>query len=413
MVGWGFITKRKDFFTESSGGVNIGILRNIIDKLPTIRTQHTEYNDELLHNRYNTRRYNPQRLRYLALRNKDVQRCVQIYKNTALACGYTIDSETNENDNIPTTSYLKRVMEEPEGHNTTRTYADINSIIWKSLLILGDCFFEISTDNKYGILNGFKYIHNDAIMWNTENGCYQLREKPEVMYENYELVHMQRPSIVRKNSPWGVSVIDSCAQYIALIENALDYNNNILNNDGLDPHTIISYDKDMSPQAFKSETKRLNVLKRKQMKTGNTGGIIAVKGATVQKATTSNKDMNYLEMMKFARDNIIQAFGIPPQIAGIIETANLGAGSGDSQRKDWKTTFEGESTIIENAFNKAFKFHGFTERFHYGKVDIIDELYDAQVNQILVGSGILTRDEVRNNMGLDKLSNNGWAGYYR
>lgn len=304
-------------------------------------------------------------------------------------------------------------MQEPEGHNTTMTYTDMNSLIWDSLLVMGDCFFEISTDNKYGIMNGFKYIHNNAIMWNTENACYQLREKPEVMYENYELIHMKRPNPRREQSPWGVSIIDSCATYIALIENALRYNNDILANDGLDPHTIISYDKDMSSQAFKAETSRLNFLKRKQQKEGKTGGLIAVKGATVQKATTNNKDMNYLEMMKYCRDNIIQAFGVPPQLAGIIETASLGSGSGDSQRKDWKNTFEGESTIIENAFNKAFKYHGFTERFHYGKVDIIDEMYDAQVNQILVGAGILTRDEVRNKMGLDKLSNNSWAGYYR
>lgn len=391
----------------------MGILRNIRNILPTIRTQNTEYNNEIINNKYHTVRYNPQQVRYLALQNKDVRKCTQIYKNTALACGFNIDSDTLENDNITTTEYLKRVFNEPEGYNSTMTYSDMNSLTWDSTLIMGDCFYEISTDDKYGILNGFKYIHNNAIMWNAENSCYQLREKPDVMYENYDLVHIQRPNIVREQSPWGVSIIDSCAQYIALLENALEYNNNILNNDGLDPHTIISYDKDIGPQAFASETKRLNFLRKKQKAEGKNGGLIAVMGATVQKATTSNKDMNYLEMMKFARDNIIQAFGVPPQLAGIVETANLGSGSGDSQRKDWKTTFEGESTLIENAFNKALKHHGFTERFHYGKIDVDDELYDAQVNELYIRAGIKTRDEVRNDMGLDKLSTSGWDGYYR
>lgn len=390
----------------------MGILRNIREHLPTIRQNNTRYNDDLITNRIQTRQYNPTEIRYLALQNKDVRKCTQIYKNTALACGYTLDSDTLSDDSIPTSEYLKRVFESPEGYNSTTSYADMNNMIWDSMLVLGDCFFEISTDKDYNILNGFKYIHNDAIMWNNDNGCYQLMEKPEVMYENYELIHIRRPDIKRENNPWGVSVIDSCANYIALIENALKYNNNILSNDGLDPHTIISYDKDMSNQAFQSETKRLSFLKRKQKMEGDKGGIIAVKGATVQKATTSNKDMSYLEMMKFARDNIIQAFGVPPQLAGIIETANLGSGSGDSQKKDWKTTFEGESTIIENAFNKALKYHGFTERFHYGQIDVIDELYDAQVAQILVANGIKTRDEIRNEMGLDKMKPNSWAGYF-
>ena len=140
--------------------------------------------------------------------------------------------------------------------------------------------------------------------------------------------------------------------------------------------------------------------------------MVAVHGATVQKATNNNKDMNYLQMMQFAQDNIIEAFGIPPQIFGKIETANLGSGSGDSQKKDWKSTFEGACKPVETEFNRVLKYHGFTERFHYGKLDVIDELYDAQVAQILIQSGVKTRDEVRNEMGLDKLKHTSWGGYY-
>lgn len=390
----------------------MGILQNIREHLPTLRTQNTQYNDDLITTAHTRHTYNPTQTRYNALNNKDVKKCTQIYKTTALACGYTIDSDTHEDDYLPTKQYLERIFESPEGTQTQTTYADINSQIWDSLLVLGDCFFEVSTDKTYGIFNGFRYIHNNAIMWNNENDCYQLREKPEVLYEPYQLIHMSRKDIRRENSPWGVSVIDSCAPYIALLENALEYNNNILANDGLDPHTIISYPETMSNSNFKAETKRLNLLKKRQ-RAGDKGGLIAVKGATVEKASTNNKDMSYLEMMKFARDNIIQAFGVPPQLAGIVETANLGSGSGDSQRKDWKTTFEGESKLIENAFNKTLKYYGFSERFHYGTIDVIDEMYDAQVAQLLISSGIKTRDEVRNDMGLDKLPTNGWAGYYR
>lgn len=390
----------------------MGILRSIQEYLPTIRKPETQYNTEIINNKYYKVQYTPTQKRYLALENKDVQKCTQIYKDTALACGYTLDSDTEENDNILTNQYLERLFEKPEGYDSTMTYSDMNSLIWDSLLVMGDCFFEISTDPEYNILNGFRYIHNNAIMWNNENECYQLRDKPEVQYDNYELIHMKRPDIRREQSPWGRSVVDACASYIALSENALNYNNAILNNGGLDPHTILSYDKDMNHQSFLSEVKRLNVLKKKQEQDKNMNkGIIAVKGATVQKASTSNKEMSYLELMKFARDNIIQAFGVPPQLAGIIETANLGSGSGDSQKKDWKMTFEGESRIVENAFNNCLKYHGFQERFQYGAIDVIDEMYDAQVAQILVSTGIKTRDEIRNEMGLDKIENS-WSGYW-
>jgi capsid portal protein len=145
-----------------------------------------------------------------------------------------------------------------------------------------------------------------------------------------------------------------------------------------------------------------------------TGGMLVTRGASFQTASNTNKDMNYLELMKFCRDNIIHNFGVPPQVYGIVETANLGSGSGDSQKKDWKNTFEGESKFVEDAFNTAFKREGFSERFRYGTIDVEDELYNAQIHSIQIQNGIKTRDEIRNELGLDTIrKNNSWDGYYR
>ena len=141
--------------------------------------------------------------------------------------------------------------------------------------------------------------------------------------------------------------------------------------------------------------------------------LLALKGATVQHLAYNNKDMHYLELLKFAEDGITRTYGVPPQLYGKIETANLGSGSGDSQKKDWKTNFDGESRFVENAFNTCLREHGFSERFHYGNIDVIDELYDAQVAQIYLQTGVKTRDEIRNEMGMDKLQTNSWDGYYR
>jgi hypothetical protein len=45
-------------------------------------------------------------------------------------------------------------------------------------------------------------------------------------------------------------------------------------------------------------------------------------------------------------------------------------------------------------------------------MDVIDEYYEAQVAQMQIASGIKTVDEVRNDMGLDKLEHTGWGSYY-
>lgn len=387
----------------------MGILQQLKNKLPVLRnTDKTRYNQFTNLAYHPTTSYNNLQKYYKAMENKDVYRCIEVYKNTSLACDFNISTDTIEHDSIPTQTYLEHLFRQPEGYKSTATWSSTNSLIWDSFLGLGDCFFEISTDDNFNMLNGFKYIHNNSIMWNNENSCYALAEQPEVQYEPGELIHIYKPNLVREKSPWGVSVISRCEPYIALIINALHFNNDILVNDGLDPNAFLKFGDNVSPQNMQSELNRL----REEMKQSRGKGVLALQNAEWVSGIRSNKDMSYLELMKFCRDNIIQCFGVPPQLAGIIETANLGSGSGDSQKKDWKITFDGASTFIEDGFNNCLKHHGFSERFEYQAMDVIDELYDAQVYQILVQNGIMSRDEIRNKMGLSKLENS-WAGYYR
>lgn len=388
----------------------MSILQTLRNKIPSIRTtRQTQYTQYLRNKHTYTNETTTTQLRYEAFNNKDVRRCCEVYKNTALNCGYTIDTETEEADSTITTPYLQRIFENPEGIDGNLTWSGVNSLIWDSLLVLGEAFFEISTDTQYNVFNGFKYIHNNKIKWSNDNDCYQLRENPEVLFEDRDLIHIYRPNPDFKEQHHGVSLVDSCAEYIALQMNAIRYNNNILTNNGLSPDTILSYDSDISEANFNAEVERLQIMKDEADKTG---GMLVTRGATFQTASNTNKDMNYLELMKYCRDNIIQNFGVPPQVFGIIESANLGSGSGDSQKKDWKTTFEGESKFVEDGFNNTLRKQGFTERFHYGLIDIEDELYNANINQIYLNNGVLTRDEVRNNLGLDKLTN-AWGGYFR
>ena len=390
----------------------MSILHTLKKRIPTLRTtRNTQYQQYLQKRTTTTHEYTETQLRYQAFMNKDVRRCCEVYKNTALACGYTIDSDTQEIDNKVTQPYIQRIFENPEGIDGEITWSGVNSLIWDSLLVLGEVFFEISTDTKYDVFDGFKYIHNNKIKWSNENDCYQLIDQPDVLFEDDDLIHIYRPNPEFKQQHHGVSLVDSCADYIALQNNALRYNNNILTNNGLSPDTILSYDSDVSEANFNAEVQRLQLMKEQADKTG---GMLVTRGATFQTASNTNKDMNYLELMKYCRDNIIQNFGVPPQIFGIIESANLGSGNGDSQKKDWKMTFEGEAKFVEDGFNHTLKKQGFSERFHYGLIDIEDELYNANINQIYLNSGIKTVDEIRNSMGLDKIqTSKAWEEYWR
>lgn len=388
----------------------MGIFSKLRNNLPTLRnTKKSKYSLFQHKSIRPTKSYRNLQVYEQALNNYYVNRCCRVYIETALACGYNIDSETEENDNPQTQQYLERLFAQPEGLNSTLTWSGLNSLIWKSLLVMGDCFLEPSIDPNFDVVNGYKYIHNSQIYWNIENDCYALREQPSVTFEENDLVHIYEPSTKVEDAHFGVSVIDSCGSALAILTNAMNFNNNILENGGINPSTILSFDKDISDVNFDAEIERLN-LQREQARDG---GLLAIRGATFQNGANTSKDMSYMELMRLARDIVISAFGVPPQKMGIIETANLGSGNGDSQNRDWKKTFEGKSCFIEEAFNNNLKHYGFNERFHFNPIDTQDRLLDAEINQIYINCGVKTRDEVRNELGLDKLTRNSWAGYYR
>lgn len=345
-------------------------------------------------------------LYYQALNNVYVARCCQAYIDTTLSCGYTIDTDTMENDNVHTTNYVQRIFEKPEGLKGTIDYAGLISLIWKSFLVLGDCFIEVSY-TKEGVWNGLRYVPTEKVYYNWDNDCYGLINT-NILYEPHQLIHIYKPSIKANHSKFGTSLIDSCGSYIAMLNNAISYNNNTLKNRGINPASILNFDKDISTTDFNMQMERIDALRKETEE----GGLLALKGASFISGANTNKDMAYMELMKFARDNILTTFGVPPQKAGVIETANLGSGSGQSQDKDWKQTFEGQSKYITNAFNEHIKRAGFNERFSFNEVDVQDKLLNAQIDEIYLRSGVYTVDEVRNKLGLDKTREITWSNYY-
>ena len=383
------------------------ILTNITNTLPPLRnTNHTQYTPT-------TTTHPITSIRNLhiyedAMDNPIVFTCLQVYKNTALSCDFTIDTDTIEHDTTSTTQYLNRLFHEPEGYNSQTSWARMNSLIYDSTLGMGDAFFEISTDPNLNTMNGFKYIHNRSITWYNDRECFGLAHDSNIVYEPDELIHIHVPNYLRSERVWGLRYIDKCASYVALFKNALRYNNDVLLNDGLNPKTFLKFGSDVKDHEMMAEIERIREAKRQGK--GNT--IMYLRNAEYQNGADTNKDANYLELLRFARDGILQVFQVPPQLAGVIETANLGSGSGESQKKNWKNTFEGFTAHVENPFNNCLKHYGFSERFHYGKIDIIDKMYDAQVNEILIRNGVKTRDEVRNELGLDPLPRGNWEEYY-
>ena len=112
----------------------------------------------------------------------------------------------------------------------------------------------------------------------------------------------------------------------------------------------------------------------------------------------NQKDMEFLELREFTRNEILAVYGVPPSKVSIIETGNIGAGTGEHQTQ----TFY-EETILPFQIRVAEKITKHIIRQGFGITDwafqfnkrSIDEKDQAEIFNIYLQNGVFTPEEVR------------------
>ncbi|MBI4676110.1 MAG: phage portal protein [Elusimicrobia bacterium] len=110
------------------------------------------------------------------------------------------------------------------------------------------------------------------------------------------------------------------------------------------------------------------------------------------------KDMEFLDLREFTRNEILAVYGVPPGKVSIIETGNIGAGTGEHQTQ----TFY-EETILPFQMRVAEKLTKHVVRQGFGIADwsfqfnkrAIDEKDQAEIFNIYLQNGVFTPEEVR------------------
>ena len=129
--------------------------------------------------------------------------------------------------------------------------------------------------------------------------------------------------------------------------------------------------------------------------------MIITQGANYQATNNSNRDMEFLELLQYARDRIITIFGVPPAKVGIIKTGNIGTGTGESQDKNFGKVINGDCRVIEDAFNKNLGRSGFQELFEFIREDHENKLNRADIEDKQLRNGTTFINEVRSGYGLE------------
>lgn len=133
------------------------------------------------------------------------------------------------------------------------------------------------------------------------------------------------------------------------------------------------------------------------------GNPIITTGAGTVNVLSPHQIMDYLETERQLRDQIISAFGVPPAKVGIVETGNIGGGSGEAQNKSFQV-----NTIIPtaNLLLEKFNFHVVQQGFkitgwhvEFAEVDFRDSLTVEQVRELRLKYGAYSVNDWRAELG--------------
>lgn len=326
-------------------------------------------------------------------KNVWVRRCCMVTCDEILSEGFQINNPNTTTVNHEKVNYLTDLFNAPAGKYAEDTFSSLIKQIVPSWKVTGDTFIEVNHDKIFNnIPNGFKFIPTELMGYDYNRDAWCIRNTGHV-FEPENIIHIYEPKIQIRGSKWGTSLIDTIAMNISLEALGLNHNKNVFENHGLDPRGVLSFDKDLKPQMVKENIQRLK--KQKNQK-----GIIAMQGGNYQHTNNSNKDMEFLELIRYSRDCVITMFGVPPAKVSIIETANLGTGSGESQDKNFGKVINSNCKVIEDAFNKNLGRSGFQELFEFIREDHENKLNRAEIEDKQLRNGTTFINEVRSGYGL-------------
>lgn len=161
---------------------------------------------------------------------------------------------------------------------------------------------------------------------------------------------------------------------------------------------------DFPLEVSESETKRqLQQYRVQNLGIDNLGNPFFTRGGAKGNLLRQNQIKEYLETLNQKRDEIVSGYGVPPSKVGIIESGNLGGGTGTSQDKTFRVNTCGP---IGEAFLEKFTFHLLREAFgvegwraKFGDVDWRDDKVVEEIRDTRIRNGQWTINRAREEIG--------------
>lgn len=135
----------------------------------------------------------------------------------------------------------------------------------------------------------------------------------------------------------------------------------------------------------------------------NIGTPIITKGGATINELKQGSLAEYLDFLNQKRDEILSTYGVPPAEAGVIESGNLGGGTGESQRKTFlMNTCNPIAELVLEKLNFHIVKQGFgIDSWHvkFAEVDMRDSEVIERIRDMRIRNGLYTLDRARAEIG--------------
>lgn len=347
-------------------------------------------------------------------------RAVQIKAQYTTGLGWKLIWEDNGEKSTCASEEKKRnndvkvVRDFFRGCNASMSFEEILHQLMVDFECLGNGYLEVTRDT-FGNLSGLYHVPAHTVRILSDGGFIQVRGTKKRKFLEFgaepandsdgiplsEMIHFAKynPHSSYYGMPDSVPAIGATMGDIL----ARDYNIEFFDNNAAPQYCLIVSGGVLSQKDREDLQNYMAALKGNPHKTmvlqfpqGVTGELKPI--------STSPKESSFIEYRQMNRDLMVIAHGVPPHLLGIIETGNIGGGTGESQLANFKhlvisprQKFLGER-ITRQLIAQGMGIKGL--RFEFNELDAEDELAKAQVDKILIEAGVLKPDEVRARMGM-------------
>ena len=240
-----------------------------------------------------------------------------------------------------------------------------------------------------------------------KNYKFQKQDGTTTEFAKDDVVHFKYPSPL--SQLYGMSPISSASRRIQTEDYATTYQRDFFVNSARPDALIKNKSGTLSPQQTDDLREGWN---RKYKGMGNGSKMAVLHGdLEYQQISISQREMDYIESMKFTRDDILSAFAVPKPIVAIVDDVNR-ANSETAMFIFLSETIKPEIMRIVEKINEELVYIDFGEEFYIDFEDPTPANRELKLKEYQEGlmSNYLLINEVRQMEGLEPIAG-GWSLY--